>query len=114
MPNATDCPGFENLGDDVKTARKELGLSRKDLAERVGIDPRYLANIENSGNLPSIPILYALVKICKLPIEKYFFPNAENEGSEHRRRTNHKLKLCPEQYLPVIEGALDGAIKSEE
>ena len=26
----------------------------------------------------------------------------------------HKLKLCPEEYLPIIEGAIDGAIKIEQ
>ncbi len=111
MPKAKDCPSFKTLGNDIKEARKALGLSRKDLAGKVNIDPRYLANIENSGNLPSIPILYELVKICKLPIERYFFPDAEDEGSEQRKRTNHKLSLCPEHFLPIIEGAIDGAIK---
>lgn len=114
MPKVRDCHGFEMLGNDIKEARKALGLSRKDLAEKVGIDPRYLANIENSGNLPSVPILYELVKICKLPIEHYFFPEADDKNSEQRKRTNHKLSLCPEQYLPIIEGAIDGAIKIDE
>jgi hypothetical protein len=24
------------------------------------------------------------------------------------------LKLCPEEYLPIIEGAIDGALKMEQ
>lgn len=114
MAKGKDCPGFETLGEDIKTARQALGLSRRVLAEKVSIDPRYLANIENSGDLPSIPVLYELAKICKLPIERYFHPEAEPEGSEQRQRVGHKLKLCPELYLPIIEGAIDGAIKIEE
>ena len=57
---------------DLKAARKVLRLSRRALAEMVNIDPRYLANIENSGSLPSPPVFYQLVKICKLPVERYF------------------------------------------
>lgn len=114
MAKGKDCPGFETLGTDIKAARQTLGLSRRALAEKVSIDPRYLANIENSGDLPSIPVLYELAKICKLPIERYFHPEAESEGSEQRQRVGHKLKLCPETYLPIIEGAIDGAIKIEE
>lgn len=114
MAKGKDFPGFEMLGEDIKAARQALGLSRRALAERVNIDPRYLANIENSGDLPSVPVLYELVKICKLPVERYFHPEAEPEGSEQRQRASYKLKLCPEQYLPIIEGAIDGAIKLEE
>ncbi|WP_131043172.1 helix-turn-helix transcriptional regulator [Clostridioides difficile] len=115
MAKGKEYLGFETLGADIKEARKALGLSRKALAEKVNIDPRYLANIENSGNLPSVPVLYELARICKLPIERYFNPEeAEPEGSEQRQRVGHKLKLCPEQYLPIIEGAIDGAIKIEE
>ena len=36
------------------------------------------------------------------------------EESELRQRVGQKLKLCPEQYLPIIEGAIDGAIKLNE
>ncbi|HGM3773603.1 TPA: helix-turn-helix transcriptional regulator [Clostridioides difficile] len=114
MAKGKEYPGFETLGADIKEARKALGLSRKALAEKVNIDPRYLANIENSGDLSSVSVLYELARICKLTIERYFHPEAELEGSEQRQRVGHKLKLCPEQYLPIIEGAIDGAIKIEE
>lgn len=114
MAKGMEYPGFETLGEDIKEARKALGLSRRVLAEKVSIDPRYLANIENSGDLPSVPVLYELVRICKLPVERYFHPEAEQKGSEQRQRVDHKLKLCPEPYLSIIEGAIDGAIKIKE
>ena len=31
-----------------------------------------------------------------------------------RQRVSHKLKLCPEKYLPIVEATIDGAIKLEE
>ena len=49
MAKVEDCPGFETFGADVKEARKAKNLARKDLAEKVNIDTRYLANIENEG-----------------------------------------------------------------
>ena len=50
MAKVKDCPGFETFGADVKEARKAKNLARKDLAEKVNIDTRYLANIENEGH----------------------------------------------------------------
>lgn len=81
MTKGKEYPGFETLGADNKEARKALDLSRKALAEKVNIDSRYLANIENSGDLPSVPVLYELARICKLLIECYLHPEAEPEGS---------------------------------
>ncbi len=113
MANIEDCPGFETFGEDVKAARIAKHLSRRTLAEIVSIDPRYLANIENEGAIPSLPVIIQLIKECGLPVERYFNPEVMREESAQRQRISHKLKLCPEQYLAIIEGALDGALKIE-
>ena len=114
MANIADCPGFETFGADVKSGREALGISRRILAEKVGISPRYLANIELVNEIPSIPVVLQLIKICRLPAERYFNPSLIREDSELRQRIAHKLQLCPERYLPVIEGAIDGALKIKE
>ena len=62
MANIKDCPGFETFGADVKAARKAKHLTRKDLAEKVNIESRYLANIENEGTIPSLPVVIQLIK----------------------------------------------------
>ena len=41
MAKVEDCPGFETFGADVKAARKAKHLTRKVLAEIVGIEWRY-------------------------------------------------------------------------
>ena len=114
MANIKDCPGFETFGADVKAARKAKHLSRKAMAEKLNIDWRYLANIENDGIIPSLPVIIQLIRNCGLPVERYFNPEIMLEESEQRQRVGHKLKLCPEEYLPIIEGAIDGAMKIEQ
>ena len=90
MAKVEDCPGFETFGADVKAARKAKHLTRKTL------------------------VIIQLIKVCGLPVERYFNPEVMREESAQRQRISHKLKLCPEQYLTVIEGALDGALKTKE
>ena len=114
MANIEDCPGFETFGSDVKAARQAKRISRKAMAEKVNIDWRYLANIENEGAIPSLPVIIQLIKACGLPVERYFNPVIMREESEQRQRVSHKLKLCPEEYLPIIEGAIDSAIQIEK
>ena len=90
MANIEDCPGFETFGADVKAARSAKHLSRKTLAEIVNIDSRYLANIENEGTIPSLPVIIQLIKVCGLPVERYH---------EIRRASD---RLCREHGLSVI------------
>lgn len=96
MAKIEDCPGFETFGSDVKAAREALNISRRALAEQVSIDPRYLANIELEQTVPSMPVVLQLIRICKLPVERYFNPSLIAENTEQRQRVNHKLQLCPE------------------
>lgn len=114
MANIENCPGFETFGEDVKAARQAKRISRKAMAEKINIDWRYLANIENDGAIPSLPVIIQLIKACGLPVEGYFNPEIMRAESEQRQRVSHKLKLCPEEYLPIIEGAIDSAIQIEQ
>ena len=57
-----------------------------------------------------MPVLIQLVRICGLSMERYFNPAVIQNESELRQRVSHKLKLCPEEYLTIIESAIDGAI----
>ena len=78
-----------------------MKMSRRELAEKVGIDPRYLANIELCGTIPSVPVVMQLIRICKLPAERYFNPELLREDSEQRPADRSHQQLCPEKYLPI-------------
>ena len=45
---------------------------------------------------------------------RYFNPALIQENSEVRQRVRHKMQLCPEKYLPIVEATLDGAIRMKE
>ncbi|WP_242391998.1 helix-turn-helix domain-containing protein [Anaeromyxobacter oryzisoli] len=50
------------IGAAARTARKALGLTQDDAAERVGISPEFYARIERGGTMPSVP---TLVRMCE-------------------------------------------------
>jgi len=115
MPKELNHEPFASFGVDIKEARKALGLTQKSFAETIGIATRYLANIENSGRLPSLPIFYKIVHLCELPVDRYFHPETSvKRDSVERERTTLKLRGCPEKYLPIIEGTIDAVIKFDE
>ena len=105
---------FKPYGAAIKAGRTKQKESRNKAADALFISPRYLANIENDGTIPSLPVIIQLIKICGLPVERYFNPEIMREESALRQRVSHKLKLCPEEFLPIIEGAIDGAIQIQQ
>ena len=114
MAKVEDCPSFENFGANVKAGREALGISHRALAGKVHIDPLYLANIELKDTIPSMPVVLQRIQLCKLPAEHYFNPNFIREDREQPQQVKHKLELCPEKYLPIIEATIDGTIIMEE
>jgi transcriptional regulator with XRE-family HTH domain len=45
----------------LKILRKRLGLMKKDLATQLGISPSTISTLENQKQLPTIPIIVALI-----------------------------------------------------
>ena len=52
---------FKAFGQAIKAARTERKESRKKVSDEMFISPRYLANIENKGQPPSLQVFYDLV-----------------------------------------------------
>jgi transcriptional regulator with XRE-family HTH domain len=65
---------IDSLGNVIKSARNTKQLTQCRLAEQLGITPRYLKAIENSGRKPSYDLLFRI--ICELDIaaDEVFYP----------------------------------------
>ena len=61
---------FKAFGQAIKAARKAKGISRNQLADKLNIAPRYIASIENSGQHPSLQILYELVTLLDVSVDQ--------------------------------------------
>lgn len=59
---------FNAFGQAIKAARMAKGESRKN----VSVSPRYLANIENKGQQPSLQIFYELVTRYHISVDQFF------------------------------------------
>ena len=57
MRKKEDRYDFRAFGLAIKEARLKRGLTREQVGALIEIDPRYLTNIENKGQHPSIQVL---------------------------------------------------------
>jgi len=78
MPN-NDLPV---LGERLKKARKDRGLTQEQLAERSGLSTRHIAKIEKGDVNPSFEVLSTLVKTLGVSFDAIFDPAGEQVEAE--------------------------------
>jgi transcriptional regulator with XRE-family HTH domain/KaiC/GvpD/RAD55 family RecA-like ATPase len=72
-----------NLGDKIRTLRKKLGMTQKELAERVGVTPSFISQLEKNVISPSLDSLLKLSeKLNTQPI--YFLMDRESDPLQKR------------------------------
>lgn len=59
---------IRQVGDRVRKTRKSLGMSRRELSERSGVSPRYLAKLEGGDGNISIGLLKKVALALDAPI----------------------------------------------
>lgn len=66
-------PDYPQIGDRLRERRRELGLSLRDLAERLGVSPSLISQIERGRANPSVSTLYALVGELDVSLDELLF-----------------------------------------
>ena len=63
-----------DLGRRLKTLRKRAALTQEDLAERAGLNPKYISGIERGRENPTLDTLLRLAKeLGAQPVELFDF-----------------------------------------
>ena len=71
MRKKEDKYDFRAFGLAIKSARKKQNLTREQVGAMIEIDPRYLTNIENKGQHPSLQVFYDLVHYLIFPLMNF-------------------------------------------
>ena len=114
MPNSKMKYDFRAFGQAIKNARNKQGMTRNQAAELIGIDPRYLTNIENKGQHPSLNVFNIIVTLFNLSVDQFFFAGKEPLKSTRRRRLDGLLDSLSDNELLIVEATAYGIIQSKE
>ena len=96
---------FKAFGQAIKAARTGRGESRKTVCDDMNISPRYLANIENTGQQPSLQVFYELVTRYEISVDQFFFPDKTAEKSTQRRQLDALLDGMSDKGIRVMTAA---------
>ncbi len=64
---------FKAFGAAIKAARTGRKESRKKVSDEMFISPRYLANIENKGQHPSLQIFFELMLRYNISVDQFLW-----------------------------------------
>ena len=114
MRKKEDKYDFRAFGLAIKEARKKQGLTREQVGAMIEIDPRYLTNIENKGQHPSLRVLYDLVSLLNVSVDEFFLPSDSLAKSSRRRQLESKIDNFTDADLVIMESVADGIVKYKE
>lgn len=99
---------FKTFGEAIKAVRKGRKESRKKVCDEMYISPRYLANIENKGQHPSVQIFFELMLRYDISVDQFLFSENEAEKSTQRRQLDSMLDSMDKKDLTIITATAKG------
>lgn len=114
MRKKEDKYDFRAFGLAIKEARMKQGLTREQVGAMIEIDPRYLTNIENKGQHPSLQVFYDLVHLLNVSADAFFLPASDLVKSTRRMQLERQLDNLSDKDLVIMESVADGILKSKK
>ncbi len=74
---------FKAFGEAIKAARTGRKESRKQVSDEMYISPRYLANIENKGQHPSLQIFFELMLRYNISVDQFLLDTPAQKDTEN-------------------------------
>jgi len=114
MRNKDELYNFQAFGLAIKEARTKRGMTRDEASALISIDPRYLTNIENKGQHPSLQVFYKLVTMFNLSVDQFFYPHSEPDKSTRRRQLDGILDSLDDTDLIIVEATANGITQAKD
>lgn len=84
-----------DLGNAIKSLRKEMKISRKELAARCRISVTALYNIENNLSFPSKDTIHGICSALGIPVSYLMFYSLTEEDVPEDKREFFKVIVEP-------------------
>lgn len=91
------------IGARLRRQRTKMGLTREQLAELLGVTPKFCADLELGQRGMSVDTLCNLSHVLHLSTDYILFGSQENETLES---ISAMLHSCPAEKLPYAENLL--------
>ena len=92
-------PDYPDIGEQLRARRHELGWSLRDLADRLGVSPSLISQIERGRAKPSVSTLYSIVQALDVSLDELLFSERRPAeppigGPIQRANERHRIRLA--------------------
>lgn len=88
------------FGRRVRSIREAAKLTQQEVAERGGLDPKYMSVIENGNVSPTLDTIRSIAKGLNVPIEDLVLLEGEDADAKVlRKRIEAALDACDDENL---------------
>ena len=87
------------LGDNIRKARKKMGLTQEELASQIGVTSQAVSRWESGAGMPDISIIVPLARVLKVSTDTLF-------GYEELNQDNAQYM----ELMKILEEKERGAI----
>ena len=101
----------KEMGLRLKQARTEQKLTYEELAEKSGVSSRYIKEIENHGNVPSLEKLGQLIRALHISADPFFYPTVLADNLDYQRLLVY-LSQCTEEQITTILAIVEAYLRT--
>ncbi len=104
---------FKAFGTAIKAARLERKESGKKVCDEMYLSPRYLANIENKGQHPSLQIFFELMLRYNISVDQLLSERPTGKNTQ-RRQLDVLLDGMGDDGIRVVTAAAKEIVQIEQ
>lgn len=97
----------KDIGRRVKAARKKLGMTQEEFAEKIGVSTTHISHIENAKGNGSIRTVIKIMNVLDMTPNELFCGVVDNSGPQQFRETVDILKAFPPSRINLINRKLE-------
>ena len=92
----------KELGFRLKKARLDQKLTYDELSEKSGVSSRYIKEIENHGNVPSLEKLGQLIRALHISADPFFYPAVPSDNLVYQRLLVYLSECSADQITTIL------------
>ncbi len=100
------------IGKRIKIARIRVGLTQENVADRIGITPQHVSNIETGNSSVSLTTLVAMANLLNVTMDELLCDTLVKSKDVFCREADAVLRDCNEYEVRVLVDILKAAKES--
>ena len=103
---------FGPYGSAIKAARTGQKESRNKVGDEMYLSPRYLANIENKGQHPSLQIFFELMSRYHISVDQFLFGDTTYGKTTLRRQLDALADELTDREIGIIIATVQAVLEN--